>query len=114
MDAHATEFASPRLLLSSSHAAWEGLAAQVLQEPAELDGWMVPASPDVSLALYTGGVQHVEWREAHGSWEGRDIQPGQFILNWGAGPSYELRWRSLSAIPTRTFNLQLRREMVMD
>lgn len=112
MDALATELASPLLFLSSTEAGWDGLVAQAFHEPRELEGWMVPDSPDVSLVLFTGGALRVEWRQAHGSWEGRDIRPGELILNWGTGSSYELRWRSLSVIPTQTLHLHLSREMV--
>lgn len=55
---------------------------------------------------------HVEWRQAHDSWKGRDIQPGDLILNWGTDPTYEIRWWSLSGIPTQTLHLHLSREVV--
>jgi AraC family transcriptional regulator len=112
MDALATELDAPLLLLSSAQAGWEGLVAQAFHEPRELEGWVVPASPDVSLVLFTGGAIHVEWREAHEAWEGRDIQSGELILNWGTGPWYETRWWSLSRIPTQTLHLRLSRDLV--
>ncbi len=112
MDALATELAAPRPFLSSTEAGWEGLVAQAFHEPRELEGWMVPASPDLSLVLFTGGAMHLERRQAHDSWEGRDIQPGELILNWGTGPSYELRWWSRSTIPTQTLHLHMSWELV--
>jgi AraC family transcriptional regulator len=73
---------------------------------------MVPASPNLTLVLFAGGALHVEWRQLHGPWEGKDIQPGEMILSWGMGPSYQFRWRSLSAIPTKTLRLHMSHELV--
>src|SRR5258708_32402263 len=110
--AFAAERASPVLSLSSTAAGWEGLVAQAFHEPRQMQGWTVPASPDLSLVLFTGSALHVEWRQAQEPWEGRDIQPGDLILNWGTGPAYDIAWRRLSAIPTQTLRLHLCRELV--
>ncbi len=112
MEALTTELAVPRPFLSSTAAGWDGLVAQAFHEPRDLEGRMEPASPDLHLVLFAGGALHLERRQAHDSWEGGDIQPGELILNWGARPSQELRWWSLSAIPTQTLHLHLRRELV--
>jgi AraC family transcriptional regulator len=111
-EALAIELAVPLLALSSAGAGWEGLVAQAFHEPRQMPGWTVPASPDLSLVLVKGGALHVEWRQAHGPWEQQDVQPGELILNWGTGPAYEFRWRSLSAIPTQTLRLHLSRDVV--
>lgn len=95
--------------LSSPEVGWGGLVAKAVHEVREMEGWMLPAHSDISLTLFTGGAMHVEWREvhAHGSWRGLDVRAGDLVLRVGH-PPYELRWRSLSTVPTLTFNLHLR------
>ena len=67
---------------------------------------------DISLLLYTGGALHIERRWSHEPWQGMDIHAGELVLNWGGGAPYEVRWWSLSAVPTRTLDLFLSRELV--
>lgn len=68
VDALATDLAAPLLALSSAEAGWEGLVAQAFHEPRQMEGWTLPASPDLSLALFPGGALHVdrEWRPTPG------------------------------------------------
>ncbi len=44
--------AAPLLYLSSADVGWDGLVAQAFHEPMELEGWMTPALPDISLILF--------------------------------------------------------------
>jgi AraC family transcriptional regulator len=101
------DLAAPLLYLSSAEAGWEGLVAEAFHEPKELEGWISPAMPDISLVLFAGGAMHIERRQAGGSWRGADIHHGELTLNAGGGPSYEVRWKSLTPAPTQTLHLHL-------
>lgn len=106
------ELTEPRLYLSSTQAGWEGLVAQVFQEPKEMKSWSVFPSGDIRLLLYAGGPLHAERRWPHGPWKGEDIYPGDMVLNWGKGPPYEIRWWSLSTVPTQALDIHLSRTLV--
>lgn len=106
------ELDAPQVYLSSEQAGWEGLVAQAFHEPREMEGWMVCPNGGITLMLYAGGAMHTERRWAHEPWKGMDIHPGELVLNWGGGSSYEVRWWSLSPVPTRTLDLHLSRELV--
>jgi AraC family transcriptional regulator len=108
----ATALAVPRLSLSSTKLGWEGLTAQVFNEPREMESWPVPTASHVTLLLFTGGAIHLEQRQAHASWKGGDIHHGEMVLSWGASSAYEVRWWSLSAFPTQTLHLHLNRELL--
>lgn len=99
--------AAPLLYLSSADAGWQGLTAQAFYEPSELEGWITPAVPDISLVLFAGGAMHIERRQVGGSWRGGAIHHGELILSAGGGPVYEVRWKSLSSAPTQTLHLSL-------
>ncbi|HEU5199468.1 MAG TPA: AraC family transcriptional regulator [Ktedonobacterales bacterium] len=101
------DLTTPLLYLSSAGAGWEGLVAQAFHEPKELEGWIESARSDISLVLFAGGTMHIERRQAGGPWRGADIHHGELILNAGGGPSYEVRWKSLSSAPTQTLHLHL-------
>lgn len=102
----------PLLSLSSIPLGWDGLIVQAFHEPAELEGWRIQATPEPSLVLFTGGAMHIERKLAEGSWKGGDIHPGELVLNWGVDSAYEVRWTSLSSIPTQTLHLQMSRDLV--
>jgi AraC family transcriptional regulator len=106
------ELTEPQLYLSSAQAGWEGLVAQAFHEPREMEGWSISPSGDIMLMLYAGGPIHVERRWAYAPWKGEDIHPGELVLNWGNGPSYEIRWWSLSTVPTQTLDIHLSRALV--
>jgi AraC family transcriptional regulator len=104
--------ASPVLYLSSADAGWEGLVAQAFHEPMELEGWLTPATPDISLILFTGGAMRMERRHAQGPWKGLHIvRQGDLNLRPGEGTSYELRWKCLSSVPTQTLHLRLSKDL---
>lgn len=102
----------PRPYLSSTHAGWDGLWAQASHVPREMESWKVWPGGSVMLMLYAGGAIHAERRQAQASWKGEDLYPGDLVLNWGAGPAYEIRWWSLSNVPTQTLDLRLSQELV--
>jgi AraC family transcriptional regulator len=102
----------PRLYLSSAQSGWEGLVARAFHEPREMEGWRVSPYGDIMLMLYAGGALRIERRWDHGPWQGENIYPGELILNWGDGPSYETRWRSLSTLPIQTLDVHLSRDLV--
>jgi AraC family transcriptional regulator len=104
--------ASPLLYLSSADAGWEGLVAQAFHEPMELEGWMTTAMPDISLILFAGGAMRLEQRHANGPWRALYLRQGDLILRPGTGTSYEMRWKSLSSVPTQTLHLRLSKDLV--
>jgi AraC family transcriptional regulator len=104
---------TPLLYLSSAEAGWEGVKAQAFHEPMELEGWITPTDPDVSLVLFTGGTMRIEQRYTNGPWQARNIHQGDLILRSGANhmPN-EVRWRGLSTAPTQTLHLNLSQDLV--
>ncbi len=107
-----SELTSPLLFLSSEGAGWEGLMAQAFHEPMELEGWMTPAMPDISLVLFIGGAMRLESRHANGPWEALYLRQGDLILRPGAGQSYEVRWKAISSVPTQTLHLRLSNDLL--
>jgi AraC family transcriptional regulator len=104
--------ASPLLYLCSAEAGWEELVAQAFHEPMEFEGWMTPAMPDISLILFTGGAMRLEQRHVNGPWKALYLRQGDLILRPGTGTSYELRWKSLSSVPTQTLHLHLSKDLL--
>ena len=105
------ELAFPLPYLTSSETGWEGLVAQAYHEPSELEGWMTPIVPDITLVLITGGTLHTEWRHANGPWKVQYLRQGDLNLRPG-GTSYEMRWKSLSSTPTQTLHLYLSKDLL--
>jgi AraC family transcriptional regulator len=103
---------APQLYLSSAGAGWEGLVAQAYHEPIELDGWIAPATPDISLILFRGGAMQLAQRHANGPWRALDIGQGDLILRAPGRASYEVRWKSHSSTPAQTLHLHLSHQLV--
>jgi AraC family transcriptional regulator len=103
---------APLLYLSSADAGWEDLVAQAFHEPMELEGWMSPATRDISLVLFTGGNMRIERRHINGPWQMACLHQGDLILNPGANIPYEVRWKALSIVPTRTLHLHLSNALI--
>jgi AraC family transcriptional regulator len=99
--------AIPRLYLSSVDAGWDGLIAEAFQEPRELESWQTAALTDVSLILFRGGTIRFEERHGLGPWAARALHHGDLILRSGTGISHEVRWQSVSSVPTETLHLRL-------
>ena len=107
------DLSTPLLYLSSTEAGWEGLEAQAFHEPKELEGWIVPASSDVSLILFNGGPMRIEQRQGQGSWKSQHIRQDDLILRSGSETDAEIRWKSLSPISTRTLHLLLPKRLLV-
>lgn len=103
---------SPFLYLSSKEAGWEGLVAQAFHEPMELEGWISPVMPDISLVLFAGGALHVESRHVNGPWEARCLHQGDLNLRSGVDMNYEMRWKALSSVPTHTLHMCLSKDLL--
>jgi AraC family transcriptional regulator len=105
---------SPRLFLSSAGAGWKGLEAFAYVEPNELEGWMTPVLPAVSLVLYRGGGMRIEARHAHGSWSAVSVYEGDVSVRAGWGTPSELRWKRIpnSGGPARTLHLHVSRALL--
>jgi AraC family transcriptional regulator len=106
------KLAAPLLYLSSAEAGWEGLSAQAYHEPIELESWISPATPDISLIYFTGGAMRLAQRHPHGPWRTLDIREGDLILRAPAHTSYEVSWKSHSSTPAQTLHLHLSHALV--
>lgn len=107
------KIAEPMLYLSSEDAGWDDLSVEAFYEPRELEGWLQLPTSTISLVLFTGGPLHVEYRQKAGSWSGTTLHHGELTLSAGRTQPEEVRWKSLSSIPTHTLHLHLRRELVL-
>ena len=103
---------SPLLYLSSKEAGWDDLVVQAFHEPMELEGWMTPVMPDISLVLFAGGALHLESRHVNGPWESRYIHQGDLNLRSGLDMNYEVRWKTLSSVPTHTLHVRLKKDLL--
>jgi AraC family transcriptional regulator len=101
---------TPLLYLSSEEAGWEDLVVQAFHEPMELEGWMRPATSDIALILFTGGAMHLEQRHPNGPWKALSLHQGDLILR--SGTPYEVRWKSLSSLPTQTLHVRLSKSLL--
>jgi AraC family transcriptional regulator len=101
---------SPLLYLSSEEAGWEELVVQAFHEPMELEGWIRPATPDIALILFTGGAMRLEQRHMNGPWKALYLHQGDLILR--PGTPYEVRWKSLSSVPTQTIHVRLSKDLL--
>jgi AraC family transcriptional regulator len=80
-------------------------------EPGEVESVLLPAVPDIHLALVTQGAMQFESRELDGSWNAVPIHADDLFLTPGGGEPYELRWRSLSSEPIQALHLHLSAEL---
>jgi len=101
---------TPLLSLSSEEAGWEDLVVQAFHEPMELEGLMRPATSDITLILFTGGAMHLEQRHPNGRWKALSLHQGDLILR--PGTPYEVRWKSLSSLPTHTLHVRLSQDLL--
>jgi AraC family transcriptional regulator len=103
---------APLLVLSSRQAGWEGLVAEAFLEPMQLNGWKAQASPDITLMLFAGGPLYVDRRYEDGPKTTLVMHPGELVLRPDVVASYEVSWKSLCSIPTRTLYLHLSRDLL--
>jgi hypothetical protein len=95
----------PLRYLSSADAGWEGLDAEAFLEPQELEGWLTPILPAVSLVFFRGGSMRIEARSANGTWSSASMHAGGASLRAAWGRPYEGRWRTGVATPTSTLHI---------
>jgi AraC family transcriptional regulator len=74
-------------------------------EPAWMDGWFIPATPDPWIVLMTGGKRTVEVRDGK-RWRKAKSGPGQIGIT-SPGTTTEIRWRSESSAPVETIHLHI-------
>jgi AraC family transcriptional regulator len=101
---------TPLLYLSSEEASWEDLVVQAFHEPMELESWVRPATTDIALILFTGGALYLEQRHPNGPWKALSLHQGDLILR--SGTPYEVRWKSLSALPAHTLQVRLSKDLL--
>ena len=101
------QLTAPLLFLSSEDAGWDSLLVRAYHEPAQLEGWISPAVPEVSLILLTSGQMLMEHLTSRGSWNGQALRQGDLMLRPGGSPIGEVRWRSLSPDPMQTLHIHL-------
>ena len=103
----------PLRYLSSADASWEGLDAEAFLEPNELEGWLTPVIPAVSLVFFRGGSMRIEARYANGPWSSTLMHGGSASLRAAWGPPKEVRWRNASASPTSTLHVHLGQALLL-
>ncbi len=108
----ADTLAAPLLYLSSNPAGWEGLVAEAFLEPTRLQGWKSPVAPDITLMLFAGGPLHVDRRYESGTRTNLNMHEGELVLKPDMAEPYEVSWKGLSSIPTRTLYLHLSRDLL--
>jgi AraC family transcriptional regulator len=74
-------------------------------EPAWVDGWFIPGTPDPWIVLMTGGKRTVEVRDGK-RWRKAKSVPGQIGVT-SPGTTTEIRWRSESSAPVETTHLHI-------
>ncbi|CAH2405179.1 Putative Transcriptional regulator, AraC family [Mesorhizobium escarrei] len=74
-------------------------------EPAWMDGWSIPGTPDPWIVLMTGGIRTVEVRDGK-RWRKAKSGPGQIGVT-SPGTTTEIRWRSESGAPVETIHLHI-------
>jgi AraC family transcriptional regulator len=94
----------PELFLSSE-AAWDDLLLLAYDEPMEMDGWVDPVIPDISLMLMLRGTMLIETN--------RKIitRQGDWFLSPAGSVGGEIRWQSLSPEPMQTLHLRLSQKL---
>ncbi len=115
--AHTDRLTVPRLYLSSTDAGWDGLAAQAVIEPNELEGWQTPIVSAVSLVLFRGSGMRIESRHANGPWSAVSVHEGDLSLRAGWTTPAELRWKRISdssaaSATSRTFHMQVSKDLL--
>jgi AraC family transcriptional regulator len=103
---------SPLLYLSSRQAGWEGLVADAFYEPTQLQGWMPKAIPDITLILFAGGPMRIHAHFENGPWTTLVMHEGEFVLRPSMVAPYEISWKSLTSIPTRTLHIHLSQRLL--
>ena len=74
-------------------------------EPAWVDGWFIPSTPDRWIVLMTGGKHTVEVRDGK-RWRKAKSGPGQIGVT-SPGTTTEIRWRSESSESVETIHLHI-------
>ncbi|GHO90533.1 AraC family transcriptional regulator [Reticulibacter mediterranei] len=111
-----TEIYIPTLpILSSVPMGWEGMIAQIYNEPVEVESATIPAVSDLSLIMVTHGAVSLETRDggSYSSWRASHISVGDWFLLPG-GTAVEFRWRDkdLSSGPLQTLRLHLSTDLI--
>jgi AraC family transcriptional regulator len=92
---------------SSWSAGWHGVLIREFHEPMAVESVVLPAVPDIHLALVTRGAMRFESRALNGSWEAVAIHAGDLFLTPAGGEPYEVRWRSQSHEPIHALHMHL-------
>ncbi|SJM29703.1 putative Transcriptional regulator, AraC family [Mesorhizobium delmotii] len=74
-------------------------------EPARVDSWFIPGTPDPWIVLMTGGKRTVEVRDGK-RWRKAISGPGQVGVT-SPSTTTEIRWRSESSAPVETIHLHI-------
>jgi AraC family transcriptional regulator len=108
-----TPLTSPVLYLSSANAGWDGLTVKAYHEPMEYEHLVTGSSPDILLALFSGGVMRLEWRSANSAWNVQQVRHGEMDLSLGWELPDEQRWKILTDSPMQTLHLHLSKTLLM-
>jgi AraC family transcriptional regulator len=104
------ELTVPQLFLSSEGAGWEDLALYAYHEPLQIEGWIDPIEPDVTLVLLTRGAMLMEQQHTHGL-KACPLRQGDLVLKPAGSVTNELRWNSLNGEPMQTLRVHLNSDL---
>jgi AraC family transcriptional regulator len=93
------------LLFLSSDDAWDNLLLLAYDEPMQMDGWIDPVMPDISLMLMLRGTMLLETNKI------LVARQGDWFLRPADSLGGEIRWQSLSPEPMQTLHLRLNQKV---
>lgn len=93
------------LLATSAPLGWRSAAADLRQDPAQLDEFTAPASSGLTIILVVAGRYTIESRTGR-AWRSAEYLPGSVAVN-APGRESVFRWRSAGQPMLRSFHLRL-------
>ncbi|MBX3081861.1 MAG: helix-turn-helix transcriptional regulator [Anaerolineae bacterium] len=99
------ELTAPLMVRSSSALGWQGVEVQRYIEPAYMEQWVEPTTPDVTLMLLTSGL--VTMGECRSSCQGYTLRQGDLFLKPAATAMPPLHWQSEVSERTQMLHIRL-------
>jgi AraC family transcriptional regulator len=104
---HLNNDLSAPLLFLSSDDAWDDLRLLAYDEPMQMDGWIDPVTPDISLMLMLRGTMLLETNKI------LIARQGDWFLRPADSFGGEIRWQSLSPEPMQTLHIRLNHKVFL-
>jgi AraC family transcriptional regulator len=102
---HSNNDLSIPMLFLSSDDAWDDLLLLAYDEPMQMDAWIDPVSPDISLILMLRGTMLLETSKT------LIARQGDWFLRPADSVGGEIRWQSLSPEPMQTLHIRLNHKL---